>query len=118
MKRSTQNLRASYLAACLLALFVSTIPANVEAAHKHDHIWLTITADLGYDSETGMTQVRAEATDGSQYLITLHGYLRHIESHVGRTGEARISVNQNGRWTHLAIEQHGGSVRIHRVRPL
>lgn len=46
--------------------------------------------------------------------VTLHGTIAAIRDHVGK--QARISIDHHDTWTHFALSEHPGAVRIHTVK--
>ncbi len=117
---NTPILRSRHLSAfatslILLALALLWSPSQARAGHDHDHLFVTIDRDLGYDADSEIHKVQV-STSRASYILSFHGSLRTIASHVG--GKARISVSDSGRWTHFAIVDHGGAVGIHTVKRL
>ncbi len=103
-----------FLSAIMLALLSLFAPA-LHAEHDHDHLFVTIEKDFGYDSDSEIHKLQVSTTTRS-YIVTLHGTLAAIPENIGR--QARISISSNDTWTHFAIPNFRGAVRIHTVKRL
>ena len=103
-----------FLSAALLA-FLSIFAPALHAEHEHDHILVTIDKDFGYDSDSEIHKVQVSTATRS-YIVTLHGTHAAIADNIGR--QARISISSNDTWTHFAIPNFRGAVRIHTVKRL
>lgn len=95
----------------LLSIFAPTL----QAEHDHGHILVTIEKDFGYDSDSEIHKLKVSTATRS-YIVTLHGTLAAIADSVG--SQARISITSNYTWTHFAIPNFRGAVRIHTVKRL
>ena len=102
----------SFLSVIALSMLGFSLPA-LHAEHDHDHLFVTIDRDLGYDPDSEIHKVQVSTTTRS-YIVTLHGTLRAISDHVGK--QARISIDHHDTWTHFALVDHPGAVRIHTVK--
>lgn len=105
----------SFLVSLLLAALGFLPTASVQAEHDHDHIFVTLVKNFGYDSDSEIHKVQV-STGNNSYIISLHGTLSTIAGHMGE--RARISVNSKGVWTDFAVVDHRGSARIHTVKRL
>ncbi|MHB1083108.1 MAG: hypothetical protein ACYC67_27195 [Prosthecobacter sp.] len=100
----------SVIAVSMLGLF---LPA-LHAEHDHDHLFVTIDRDLGYDPDSEIHKVQVSTATRS-YIVTLHGLFAAVADHVGKQG--RISIDNRDTWTHFAIVGHNApAARIHTVK--
>jgi hypothetical protein len=95
-------------------LMLGLVSPALHAEHDHDHLFVTIDRDLGYDSDSEIHKVQVSTTTRS-YIVTLHGVFAAVADHVGK--QARISIDSRDTWTHFAIVGHKApAARIHTVK--
>lgn len=106
-RRTTSNWLA--VMACLIGVSCLMLPTPVQAAHDHEHFYVTMVAYVGYerDSQHYIIKVKDVTQDGAAFYF-LH-FLGDASSLRGHEGEQmQISLSKDGtRWERLSFKGHG-----------
>ncbi|CAN5892522.1 hypothetical protein BH11VER1_BH11VER1_01150 [soil metagenome] len=95
--------------ACVLWISCLILPAPVQAAHDHEHFYVTMVDYVGYDRDSRhyIIKVKDVTEKGASYYY-LH-FLENASSLRGHEGERmQISLTSDGtRWARLSFGDHG-----------